>query len=154
MKEEHSYPSTKSASSSVPSNSVIAAMDKPEMLVTWFNHLSWTTKHGGFSKPMFSALILSQRSLQFTESLLQWLAHRFLKTATVVASRLASTEARWLCADLTRGPVMGIARIIRAAPAWQQPAPTRFEAAGCRQARRGVESREDPTRSWQSKPQL
>ena len=152
MKEEHSYHSTKSASSSVPSNSVIIAVDKPEMLVTCFNSLSWATKRDGFSKPMSGALTLSQRSLQFIESLLQWLAHRFLKTAAVVANRLASTEARWVCADLNRGPVMGIAWILRAAPAWQQPEPTRFEAAGCRQARGGVESREDPTRSWQSKP--
>ena len=83
MKEEHSYPSTKSASSSVPSNSVIIAVDKPEMLVTCFNSLSWATKRDGFSKPMSGALTLSQRSLQFTESLLQWLAHRFLKTAAV-----------------------------------------------------------------------
>ena len=34
IKEEYSYPLTKSASASVPSNSVIAAVDKPEMLVT------------------------------------------------------------------------------------------------------------------------
>ena len=39
IKEEYPYPLTKSASASVPSNSVIAPMVKPEMPVGGFNSL-------------------------------------------------------------------------------------------------------------------
>ena len=44
IKEEYSYPLTKSASASVPSNSVIAPVVKPGMPVARFNSLGWATK--------------------------------------------------------------------------------------------------------------
>ena len=47
IKEECPYPLTKSAGASVPSNSVITPVVKPEMPVAGFNSLGWATKRGG-----------------------------------------------------------------------------------------------------------
>ena len=79
IKEEYSYPLTKSASASVASNSVIAPVVKPGMLVARFNSLDWATKRGGISNPDCSASTPTQRSLQFAASLLQCLAQRISK---------------------------------------------------------------------------
>jgi hypothetical protein len=64
IKEEYSYPLTKSASASVPSNSVIAPVVKPGMPVARFNSLGWATKRGGIDKPSCSAPASTQRTLK------------------------------------------------------------------------------------------
>ena len=51
IKEKYAYPSTKSASASVPSNPVIAPVVKPGMPMVGFNSLGWATKRGGIDKP-------------------------------------------------------------------------------------------------------
>ena len=71
IKEEYPYPLTKSASASVPSNSVIAPVVKPEMPVAGFNSLGWATKRGGIDKPSCSAPGSTQRTLKSAQSLLQ-----------------------------------------------------------------------------------
>ena len=71
IKEEHPYPLTKSASASVPSNSVIAPVVKPGMPVARINSLGWATKRGGIDKPSCSAPASTQRTLKSAQSLLQ-----------------------------------------------------------------------------------
>ena len=70
VKEECSYPLTKSASASAPSNFVVAPVAKPRMPVARFNSLGWATKRGGTDKPSCSAPASIQRTLKSAQRLL------------------------------------------------------------------------------------
>ena len=50
IKEEYPYPLTKSASASVPSNSVTESVADPVIMATRVDSLSLSTEHGGFAK--------------------------------------------------------------------------------------------------------
>ena len=64
IKEEYSYPLTKSASASVPSNSVIESVADPVIMATRVDSLSLSTERDGFAKPKLWAPAPSQRLLK------------------------------------------------------------------------------------------
>ena len=71
MKEEYSYPLTKSASSSVASNSVIEPVADPAVMAIRVDSLDCAAEHAGSAKPKHSPPASNQRSLNFAEDLLQ-----------------------------------------------------------------------------------
>ena len=61
----------KSASSSVPSNSVIEPVAGPAMMAIRVDNLSWAAERAGPDKPKHGPPVLNQRSLKIVEGLLQ-----------------------------------------------------------------------------------
>ena len=51
IKEEYPYPLTKSASASVPSNSVTEPVADPAMMAIRVDNLSWAAERAGSDKP-------------------------------------------------------------------------------------------------------
>ena len=61
----------KSASSSVPSNSVTEPVADPAMMAIRVDNLSWAAERAGPDKPKHGPPVLNQRSLKIAEGLLQ-----------------------------------------------------------------------------------
>ena len=71
MKAEYTYPLTKSASSSAPSNYESEPVADPAMMAIRVDNLSWAAERAGSDKPKHGPPVLNQRSLKIAEGLLQ-----------------------------------------------------------------------------------